>query len=907
MTFRPTDDVLDSMENWQQPLNTSTQYNQTSDESITNDSWSRIFSNPDADENSWNNVENVNIASNTPVEEVKAPDLSQLLENSENVKNWGQATSDKNVTEEAAEDFTVDLSEIESGKSWESSDETNVENPQQQGNASASDWWAKQEEEEAIPWKMLDKEREEIVSWIEGSIHSKLDLLVDNEWKSVVEKYRKIYRILFRWWTFIFTVILWVLWWVMVQVKANQWNSTELVWESSIANKNDRRESNSDKILTDQISKDNDIEPIISFGSVSFNDKSFQSKSNLIKYQWIILPQLASLDFWSTSFISLDKFANKETTREDLENMIKNLITNEVIYRKTSILPNAQSLTWNWKTCQWWLMECFGLECVKNEKLWDFVCDKLLDRFYKYGQYYDLSLYSSDLLILVRELNRQNKDFQPICKMIPEYVRHSWVTSSDILTSTMNFCLEDDFKYYKKMVDFIDIDNSLKQPELLDKVFNDPDLNAYKLLSAQQIVYRSLNSSSINEGFIKSYLTFVQNLLNKDNKSGKYLASIYKDLLYVFNTDILYTTLIQKGRFSTELNNQLDQINNGNPLLDYPSLTSQLTTTGIVKSLWQFVTDDKQGSTLDEIFLKYYRNDHLQIRRTSKLSDTDMQVQTEIYSDDILKVTGWQTLKTTILLHKKQNVLYVKSINISNQRDLSETLNVYASDWNVSFDKMLWYIDEQIAFWYKVPWEESESEFIACNKLEHKLGVELYVCDESSIVLYKWDVEYAFTLVNWILDSFVISDPDIESALKEKFNSIMTSRDNTPTVIESLIDFELEKPGDINIEKKVEIIDQFRIHLKLVPTISDIEGEDDVFMVDFSIWSFKLKAHYNVNTHMLTKISYVACNKTLEIRNLTIELSVNNSAQLTEILNNPRMFFANANSAAYRKYQRMCE
>jgi hypothetical protein len=63
----------------------------------------------------------------------------------------------------------------------------------------------------------------------------------------------------------------------------------------------------------------------------------------------------------------------------------------------------------------------------------------------------------------------------------------------------------------------------------------------------------------------------------------------------------------------------------------------------------------------------------------------------------------------------------------------------------------------------------------------------------------------------------------------------MTSRDNTPTVIESLVDFELEKEGDINIEKKVEIIDQFRIHLKLVPTISDIEGEDDVFMVDFSI------------------------------------------------------------------------
>ena len=907
MTFRPTDDVLESMENSQQPLETSSQYNQIPDESVLNDSWSRIFSNPDAEEDNWNVAWVESVVSDSPVEEVKAPDLSELLEKSEGNSNNVESNETRNEKEE--EDFTVDLSEIENTESWEILDGSNQVDKEQEDGSEVVDWWWKKEEEEAVvPGKMLDKEREDIISWMEWSIHSKLDLLVDNEWKSVVELYRKIYRILFRWGLFIFVAILGVLSWIMIQVKANQSSGIELVGDSSIGNKSNWAESNVDKIMSSQISKDNDIQPIISFGSVSFNNKSFQTKSNLIKYQWIVLPQLMSLDFWSTNFVSLDKFANKETTREDIENMIKDLITNEAIYRKTSTLPNAQNGRWEWKTFQWWLMEGFGLWCVKNEKLWDFVCDRLLERFYKYWQYYDLSLYSSDLLILVRELNRQNKDIEPICTMIPEYIWHSWVISADILGSIMNFCWEEEFQYYKKMVNFIDIDNSLRQPELLDKVFDDADLNAYKLLSAQQIVYRSLNSSSINEGFIRSYLTFVQNLLNKDNKSGRYLNPIYKDMLYVFNTDILYATLIKKGRFSTELNTQLDQINNGNTLLDYPSLTSQLTTPDIIKSVWQFVTGDMQESTLDDVFLKYYRmNDRLQIRRTTKLSDTDMQVQTEIYSDDILKITGWQTLKATVSLHKKQNVLYVTNINISSQRSLSETLNVYAADWTVKFDAMLTYIDEQIAFWYKEPWQDSKVEFNLCDKLERRRGIEVYACDESSIVLYKWDVEYAFTLVNWILDSFVVSDPDIESALKWMFSSIMTSRDNTPTVIESIIDFELEKSEEMHVEKKLEIIDQFRIHLKLVPTISDIEWEDDVFMVEFSIWEFNLKARYNVNTHLLTRVSYVACNKTLEIRNLTIEVSANNNAQLTEILNNPRIFFANANSAAYRKYQRMCE
>ena len=909
MTFRPTDDVLESMEDSQEAVETSNQYNQISDESTSSSSWARIFSNPDEEENHWNVVESENIIWDSPVEEVKAPDLSELLEKSEGKWDNIDSNSNTNVEQKEAEDFTVDLSEIENSKSGEVLNEGGQDSQEQENSVSGVDWLAKQEEdEEVVSGKMSDKEREEIISWMEWSIHSKLDLLVDNERKSVVDLYRKIYRILFRWWLFIFVVILGVFSWIMVQVKANPSSGIEFVGDASIWNKSNWMESNVDKIMSSQISKDNDIEPIISFGSVSFNSNSLQTKSNLIKYQWIVLPQLMSVDFWSTNFISLDKFANKETTRADIENMIKDLITNETIYRKTWTLPNVQNSRWEWKIFQWWLMEGFGLWCVKNEKLWDFVCDKLLDRFYKYGQYYDLSLYSSDLLILVRELNRQNKDFKPICAMIPEYIWHSWVISADILGSVMNFCSDKDFQYYKKMVNFIDVDNSLRQPELLDKVFDDPDLNAYKLLSSQQIVYRSLNSSSINEWFIKSYLTFVQNLLNKDNKSGRYLNPIYKDILYVFDTDILYTTLIQKGKFSTELNTQLDQINNGNPLLDYPSLTSQLTTPDIIKSVWQFVTGNVQELTLDDVFLKYYSmNDRLQIRRTTKLSDTDMQVQTEIYSDDILKITGWQTLKATVTLHKKQNVLYVTNINISSQRSLSETLNVYAADWNVRFDAMLTYIDEQIAFWYKVPWQDWKVEFNLCDKLERRSGIEVYTCDESSVVLYKWDVEYAFTLVNWILDSFVVSDPNIESALKGMVGSIMTSRDNTPTVIDSIIDFELEKSEDMHVEKKIEIIDQFRIHLKLVPTISDIEWEDDVFMVEFSIWEFKLKARYNVNTHLLTRISYVACNKTLEIRNLTIEVSANNSAQITEILNNPRIFFANANTAAYRKYQRMCE
>jgi hypothetical protein len=52
----------------------------------------------------------------------------------------------------------------------------------------------------------------------------------------------------------------------------------------------------------------------------------------------------------------------------------------------------------------------------------------------------------------------------------------------------------------------------------------------------------------------------------------------------------------------------------------------------------------------------------------------------------------------------------------------------------------------------------------------------------------------------------------------------MFTKDNTPTIIMSIMEFSIEENEDDNIEKKLSIIDQFRIHFKLVPdNIESIE------------------------------------------------------------------------------------
>jgi hypothetical protein len=58
--------------------------------------------------------------------------------------------------------------------------------------------------------------------------------------------------------------------------------------------------------------------------------------------------------------------------------------------------------------------------------------------------------------------------------------------------------------------------------------------------------------------------------------------------------------------------------------------------------------------------------------------------------------------------------------------------------------------------------------------------------------------------------------------VKERLDGILFMKDNTPTIISAIIDFVPDTEDD-NLQKKMDILDQFRIHFKLIPDdIQDI-------------------------------------------------------------------------------------
>lgn len=94
----------------------------------------------------------------------------------------------------------------------------------------------------------------------------------------------------------------------------------------------------------------------------------------------------------------------------------------------------------------------------------------------------------------------------------------------------------------------------------------DPTINAYKLLSLQQLIYNNLQNNSLNESILNVYFEFVRKLLRDPNIS---LDPIYFDITYIYNNTFL-TELLKKPEIANfnqntatlnTINQQIRQLN----------------------------------------------------------------------------------------------------------------------------------------------------------------------------------------------------------------------------------------------------------------------------------------------------------------------------------------------------------
>ncbi|MDR0369556.1 MAG: hypothetical protein LBH96_03430 [Candidatus Peribacteria bacterium] len=303
---------------------------------------------------------------------------------------------------------------------------------------------------------------------------------------------------------------------------------------------------------------------LIPYGETQQENELFTSYSNLIEYKGIILPKVIQLDF-NKEFFNIEDFNQGKTNSGNLITLIE-----EVIMKPNAI--SAPPLTNNPRIMiKEGIIKDFNLSCVNKQKLTNTICDKYVERFYTYGTFYNIQQHPTDLITIMNYAKQKNSE-KEFCNILYESTLYQRENTDEINT-IISQCPTENIQDYRTLSNFITIEQEISNGIISKNVYNNKNLNSYKLLSAQQVLYKSYLAGNINKGYITSYLDFVQELINKNNGENKYIDPIYNDIIYRINNNLFLNKLEKNDNTNlnkTEINqiiNQINLINKGNSAL----------------------------------------------------------------------------------------------------------------------------------------------------------------------------------------------------------------------------------------------------------------------------------------------------------------------------------------------------
>ena len=384
-----------------------------------------------------------------------------------------------------------------------------------------------------------------------------------------------------------------------------------------------------------------------------------------MKYQGLILGNNALIDL-NTPLFNQEKFEKKAETEQGLQSILSKLLKQkefEVSEHKHYTLSKD-------------LIQNFNIMCIEHDTLHSPLCEKYFQDFLKYGIYYNIKDFGQEISTIIQHLQNDPERKSDFCNFLLEYIS----TSKEGVDTLENAIVQCDSEMYKKFLftkNLIEINQELKGSIINTKIYNDKDINAYKALSLMKILYKNFADGIYNKTNINNYLTFIQELINKDNYTNEYLAPIYKDLIYVFNKNILQKRIeISKNETFTKtelstITNKITLINKGDNALGNIGLEKQLTTPNIVnyKKIQEFDNYEVDiESLLNGIFT--LKNRLKIINYIISEDNKNVEIQSELLFQNFPDVK----FKAKILLSVQDNTLYVQDITVLESEEITEYL-----------------------------------------------------------------------------------------------------------------------------------------------------------------------------------------------------------------------------------------
>lgn len=673
---------------------------------------------------------------------------------------------------------------------------------------------------------------------------------INKEISQIINFYRGFSRFLFWSWIYILLAILswlfvfFIIWIIKINLTWDILNSNIIIWE--IKNK-EITKANKIQILENY--NKNWIKFDILWWYIYNSWNEIYSYNNLSSFKNIILPYSFYIESWS-----LQKY-DKNTKNTDYKFLTNFVLANILIKneRKWEIELNYDELK---PLKEEKIEKTFNLTCLNSIIISPF-CQKEIDKVFNNLYLYDISKDIYWMKNLYENLkNKWYKD--QICQTYQKYTIHSLDFNENFYTIFKD-CWEEYLKNYELMKDFSNINNSIINNKMDNKIFSNKNINAYKLLSFQKLIYINYEENkNFNVDLIWMYLSFLENII-KDQK----IWNPYYDISYLYNNFYLSKILTeQKSNVNQKISEAIPKLTESiNKINKWDNffITKWLEKLIVNKTLINILNSKNNNLNLTT------NTNLFPINKFQNLIDSlnwYYSIETWINpKDNSVYYSKWNFVKTFLVnnsdtkeikLSMQLNYKYdwnnfkLKDVKIEKYTDLQSVINnKLEKDIYFGFSEMIELIKSYpLDKTWKIDFCERLNDVII--KISSKELISVDNCSENNLKITQWKISYNFKF-NWELlekNSIIISDKEIQKSINETLNwnsniikdnflsilpniLILKEEESKNEIINNIISVKVKFQHSFGTEiESIETIDKDNFHLKF--TLDDYNMECDI-------------------------------------------------------------------------------
>ncbi len=611
------------------------------------------------------------------------------------------------------------------------------------------------------------------------------------------------------------------------------------------------------------------------------------SQNNILIYKWLVLPNYIShklpLPTQEKKYFSKIWYSLNELSSYVDKVVLTKIDTKKIPQYERPILlkiPNDD------------LVSFFSLKCLASNKMISKICDEYTKYFLDVMFVYDLSK-DSDWLKSVSDKIVSNQAFnQQFCEGIHQYLKNSNYADNSLANIVLS-CGEEVDNLYTALKDL----NIIKK-DLLDVtskyVSDDRELNAYKLISLQQLIYNEVEKRRLNQPRVAAYLQFIKELLKKDTL----LEHIYFDEAFLFNNTYL-TNVLKLPTFNMSagqkevtkiLQQTIREMNIGSELEWYKWLYSRVQN----KNLEALLDEDDMDWEMEKAEIVTLRD-----RFNEKFSFNDLDIKDVKQRDDnifvkwVLKLKVWEEKKkkrflVNLVFSDYRWSFAVDYISFADKWTLNDVLNTILEKNKLTMSQLYDYMLKNADLFL-----EDQEEVTFCDILSWNIDW-VQNCSNSQVwvEVKSWSmiINYTFLHKDWIIKDILVTNKSLQAKVQVHFSWYETNSLNFGDFIAEVIEYkpEVEKEevmNDITQTERTIIDGDFEKYLEA--NVAWIIKQNWDILVAFDINKIEFIALYDVDIHTIKTLFFKKLWTKEKFSSFDMELSTNNGDDIEFFVTDP--------------------